>query len=272
MTSGTLIGNTAVYVTTTGLTTAGSANVTVTNPNGTGFTLNGGYVYSMSITSVAPGSGPAAGGTVVTVNGCGFAPGTTVVIGATSVTSGTLIGTTAIYVTTAATSAGTYAVIVKNPNGALYSLNNGYIYWDLCLSLVGGSTVAFSTVAVSSTTVGGVGITIQNSGSGVNMNLQLAIVNEPAAWNAGMTVGKETFILYGLFNTTAPALGGFTTANDALSLALQNCTATQFAGNQAGTGIVPGGTRILWFRFDAPTLTTLITQQTIVVRVYATSQ
>jgi hypothetical protein len=58
---------------------AGMADVTVTTPNGTSsISLNDHFRFGPpTVTSVSPSSGPAAGGTSVTVTGTGFELGTT---------------------------------------------------------------------------------------------------------------------------------------------------------------------------------------------------
>ncbi len=58
--------------------TAGAVNVTVTNSNGQSGTLSGGFTYttttpSPTFTGVTPNSGPATGGTAVTIPGTNFA-------------------------------------------------------------------------------------------------------------------------------------------------------------------------------------------------------
>lgn len=93
----------------TGLQSGWSNEVTVLVPGGT--TSSAPVVQGFS-----PVSGPAAGGTVVTITGSGFVATTTVTFGGTAakVTSATA---SKLIVVTPARSAGTASVVVRNPDG-----------------------------------------------------------------------------------------------------------------------------------------------------------
>ena len=67
------------------------------------------------VTSVSPGSGATAGGTVVTIGGTGFANGAAVTIGGVPAPTQTLTDT-AITVTTGPHAGGTVNVVVTNPS------------------------------------------------------------------------------------------------------------------------------------------------------------
>ena len=74
---------------------AGAVNVVVTNTDGQKGTLANGYTYvatnpAPTAVSIAPNSGPTAGGTSVTITGTGFLPGATVSLGGTGATGVTL--------------------------------------------------------------------------------------------------------------------------------------------------------------------------------------
>ncbi len=116
-------------------TAGASADVVVTNLNGTA-ALVGGYAYhaAPTLTAVTPDFGPAAGGTAVTLTGSGFldnAPGTnSVTVGGLPVSNLVVVDDTTI---TCATPAGsgssTVAVVVANENGTA-SLPLGFEYND----------------------------------------------------------------------------------------------------------------------------------------------
>ena len=58
-------------------------DIVVTNPDGQKATLSAAFEFQPSpvISAVSPASGPAAGGTVLTITGANFAQGATVLIG-----------------------------------------------------------------------------------------------------------------------------------------------------------------------------------------------
>jgi len=93
---------------------AGSVDVTVTNPLGTSGTSPAdqySYVAAPAVTGVSPASGPLAGGTVVTITGAGFTGATTVHVG-TAVADFTVVNDTTITLTTPGDGSSTGAVDV----------------------------------------------------------------------------------------------------------------------------------------------------------------
>ncbi len=82
---------------------AGSVSVVVTNTDSQSATLTNGYSYTNpapKVTSIAPTSGPAAGGTSVTITGTGFLSGATVSLGGTAATGVNVVSSTSITATT----------------------------------------------------------------------------------------------------------------------------------------------------------------------------
>jgi hypothetical protein len=70
-----------------------------------------------AVTSVAPNTGPAAGGTLVTISGINFTGATAVTFGGTAATSFRVISPSVISVVTPAKAAGAHDVLVTTPNG-----------------------------------------------------------------------------------------------------------------------------------------------------------
>ena len=70
-----------------------------------------------AVTSVNPNTGPAAGGTLVTINGINFAGATAVTFGGTAATSFRVISPSVISAVTPAKAAGVADVVVTTPNG-----------------------------------------------------------------------------------------------------------------------------------------------------------
>lgn len=111
--------------------TAGAKDVVVTNIDSQTVTSTGGYTYQAgpTVTSIAPTSGPTAGGTAVTITGTDFISGATVDIGGTLCLSPVTTATT-ITCTTDATSAGLKTVTVTNPDSQNDSLASAYLFSD----------------------------------------------------------------------------------------------------------------------------------------------
>jgi alpha-tubulin suppressor-like RCC1 family protein len=96
----------------------GTADVTVANPNGTSPTTEADrFTYGPTVTKVEPTSGPASGGTTVTITGTNLTGATAVKFGSTNATSFTVNSDSSI---TAVSPAGTGAedVTVTTPGGA----------------------------------------------------------------------------------------------------------------------------------------------------------
>ncbi|MCZ7376549.1 phage tail tube protein [Micromonospora sp. WMMC250] len=70
-----------------------------------------------AVTAVAPNTGPAAGGTLVTITGINFTGATAVTFGGTAATSFRVISPSVISAVTPAKTAGVHDVLVTTPNG-----------------------------------------------------------------------------------------------------------------------------------------------------------
>ena len=81
-----------------------------------------------TVTSVSANSGPAAGGTAVTIMGTNFAAGAIVAFGGVAATNVVVVSGTQITVTTPAGNAGAATVTVTNPGAQSVSLVNGFTY------------------------------------------------------------------------------------------------------------------------------------------------
>jgi len=112
---------------------AGIVNVVVANPGGQTGTLTGGFTYSApapapTVTGVSPNSGPAAGGTSVTVTGTNFVAGATVTFGGISASNVSVTSGTTLTAVTPAHSSGAVNVVVSNPDGQSGTLTGGFSY------------------------------------------------------------------------------------------------------------------------------------------------
>lgn len=80
-----------------------------------------------TITAITPNTGPAAGGTVVTIDGTNLAGSEGVTFGGTAGTNFKRISNTRVQVTTPAKTAGAYAVAVLDDAGTV-TQSNGFTY------------------------------------------------------------------------------------------------------------------------------------------------
>jgi hypothetical protein len=80
-----------------------------------------------TVTSVSPATGPAAGGTDITITGTNFAGATAVALGGVAATLVVVVDETTITCRTGAHAAGAVNVVVTDDSGAK-TLTNGYTY------------------------------------------------------------------------------------------------------------------------------------------------
>ena len=134
---------------------AGAVNVAVTVNGETGTLTNGfTYITVPSVSSVSPSSGPAAGGTAITITGTNFATGATVTFGSAAATNVVVVSSTSITATTPAGSAGAVTVTVT-VSGQGGSLANGFTYivppTVTAVSPSSGSTAGGTAVTITGT-------------------------------------------------------------------------------------------------------------------------
>jgi hypothetical protein len=106
-----------------------------------------------AITSVTPATGPAAGGTVVTITGTDFAAGASVTFNGVAGTNVTVTGTTTITVTTPGGSPGPVTILITNPDGLGTSIGGVFSY-------LGAAPTITSVTPASGTSLGGTTVTI----------------------------------------------------------------------------------------------------------------
>ena len=107
---------------------AGTYDIKVTNPDGGYGTLSNAFtVTGMSATSITPSTGIINMPTNVMIEGAGFQSGATVTVGGVSCTAVNVVSPTVITTTVASTlTAGTYDVVVTNPDSQTATLTNGF--------------------------------------------------------------------------------------------------------------------------------------------------
>jgi hypothetical protein len=138
----------------------GAVDLVVTNNDSQSATLAGGFTYvnpAPTVTGISPASGPAAGGTSVTITGTGFAAGATVTLGGVAATGVTVVNATSITATTAAHAGAVVNVVITNPDTQSGTLTNGFTYVNPAPTLT-------SIAPSSGLTTGGLAITLTGTG------------------------------------------------------------------------------------------------------------
>ena len=136
------------------------------------------------------------------------------------------------------------------------------------LSVSATGPIAFGTVTAGSITVSNDSSVVTNDGN-VTETYSLD-VTDPAGWTSVQAAtGVDEFALHALFNAAQPAGGAFDYTNDALTTSSVAASGTKFAGDQDGLSVATSGVVILWFKFEAPSTSTVFTQQSITVTVTA---
>jgi hypothetical protein len=156
-----------------------------------------------------------------------------------------------------------YASVIHAANPA--TINVTVTIQNLSVSATG--PIAFGVVTAASTTISSDSSHVVNDGN-VTETYDLKLT-DPGGWTATSGApGSETYRLSAQFNSAQPTAVSFGADHD-LTTSDQTCSATIFAGDQTGLSVATSGARYLWFKFEAPTSTTVTTEQTIVVTITA---
>ncbi|MET3806569.1 hypothetical protein ABIB25_003585 [Nakamurella sp. UYEF19] len=241
-------GNSATF--TTPVHPVGSVLVTVTTAGGTS-TPALGYVYDPpTALNLSPDNGPTAGGTLVTITGTGFVPGsTTVTIGGIDRVGTVSNSGTTVTFRTPAHDPGAVAVTVTTPDGTTLP----------ALRFTYGPPTTASLTPIHGPTAGGTSVTITGTGFvpgdttvaiGGNTVLAGAVTVNTAGTTATFTtpphaVGPVDVIVTTDGGDSTPALTYTYDVLSALSLTPNNGPAA--GGNSVtvnGTGFLPGATGI----------------------------
>lgn len=141
---------------------SGSVSVAVVNPDSTSATLPGGFTFgtasSLSVNSVSPASGPAAGGTKVTISGANFQAGVSVTFGGLPAASVGLSNSSTIVAVAPQHSSGLATITITNTSGQSASWAKNYTFHSIDLLWAAPST--------SPVTVAGYNIYRGNSSAG----------------------------------------------------------------------------------------------------------
>ena len=134
---------------------------------------------------------------------------------------------------------------------------------------VGVSTdpIAFGVLVASDSAVASAAITVTNTGNDA-ATYSLSVANS-TNWTAGSAVGADQFSLSCMFNGSQPAMSAFDVDDDRLTTSAVACTASLFAGDETGVNVAAAATRSLWFKFQAPSSSSVQTEETITATVTA---
>lgn len=159
--AGSVVVNSATSITATSPAGSGTVDITVTTPGGTSTTSAADqFTYTVpapAVSGVSPGSGPAAGGTSVTISGSNFTSATAVRFGGTNATSYTVNSASSITATSPAGSPGTVDITVTTASGtSATGVSDQYTY--IAVPAVSGVSPN------SGSTAGGTSVTITGTG------------------------------------------------------------------------------------------------------------
>ncbi len=212
----------------------GAVIVTVTNTDGQGGTLSGGFTYlgpPPTLTSVAPTTGPTAGATTITLTGTEFGAGTTVTVGGAAATSVVAASATSLTAVTPAGVAGVANVVVTKADGQAATLAGAFTYTQsvppavtsisptsgthgggtpVTLSgtgFIAGATVRFgATAATSVSVVNSTTITAAAPAGTVNALVSISVANADS--QSGTLASAYRFVDTGTVTVTAVAPNG----------------------------------------------------------------
>jgi hypothetical protein len=188
----TVVSSTSITAT-TAAHAPGIVDVVVTNSDAQSGTLTQGFTYTtvsnpvLMVTAISPSSGPASGGTAVSITGTGFQAGSMVSLGGAAATGVTVVGSTSITATTVSHAAGAVNVVVTNREEQIGTLTNGYTYTSTTPGLGLGVLSASSATVVAGQTAS---YTLSIGGSGMSGTASLSCTGAPMGANCSIPASQ----------------------------------------------------------------------------------
>jgi len=243
--------------------TAGAVDVIVTNSDTQNGRLSNGFTYTApgnpkpTVSSISPSSGPASGGTSISITGSGFLTGATVSLGGTAAANVSVLSGALITAKTATHNAGSVDVIVTNSDTQSGTLSAGFSY-----TAASNPAPTVTTVTPNSGSSAG-GTTVTIGGTGFLPGTTVTLGGTAAT---GVTVVSSTSLLVTTPAHSAGPVNVVVTNGEEQSGALSNgytyfltnpaptvTSITPSAGtsnggtsiNVTGTGFLPGATLTL---------------------------
>ncbi|WP_412566046.1 beta strand repeat-containing protein [Streptomyces decoyicus] len=262
--SASFVVNSGTQITATAPAGSGTVQVTVTGPGGTSNGVP--FTYTTAsvpvLTSVVPASGPAAGGTTVTLTGTGLATASAVRFGATPAASFTVVSDTHI-TAVAPAGTGTVPVTVTTPGGTSNGISYTYSVAPALSGVVpsqgptsGGNTVTLTGVNLTGATAVTFGATPATSFTVVSPTQITAVAPAGPPGPVTLTVttpGGTSTLQSSYFYVNTPVLTGVAPPSGPLSggntvtltgVHLIEATAVRFGTTAATAFTVVSDTRI----------------------------
>lgn len=216
-----------------GSTTGASPTTTTTTTTATATTTTLLVVATPTIATIAPASGTASGGTVVTITGTNFTGGTSVTFGGTVATGLTILSATQLRVNSPAGVAGARDVSVTTPDGTATAIN-GFTYVPSTISTFAGSSQGLSGDGAAATAAQlniPYGVALDGDGNlyiadGINNRIRVVCKTNGTYFGVVMTAGN----IYTVAGTTS-GLSGDGGAATAAKLNVPHHVAFDAAGN-----------------------------------------
>jgi PGF-pre-PGF domain-containing protein len=225
---------------------AGLVYVNVTTPNGTAIgTGRYTYVGLPTVTSVAPPTGPIAGGTPITITGTNLIGATdnpasvyNVSIGDTALTNMTVVSATKIIGSTLAGTAGPVNVNITTPNGTAVTGSGKYTYVDLptfvSITPQTGAIAGNTSIVITGSNLAGA---TNNPASVYNVSIGGTALTNMTVVSASKIIGSTRPGTAGLVNVDITTPNGTVTATDVFTY-VESQTFTDITPS---TGPIAGG-------------------------------
>ncbi len=217
---------------------AGSVNVAVTGPGGSG-TVTNGFTYenpTPNPTTVNPNTGSTAGGTAVTITGTGFTGATGATFDGVAATDFTVVNDTTITCTTPAHAAGSVNVAVTGPGGS-GTVTNGFTYEEPIPNPTSINPNNGPTSGGTNVTITGSGFTgVTDVSFGLSLATNLIVVDDNTITCTTPAVASE-----GIRNLLVDGPGGRGILEDAFTFENPTPNPTNVSPN---SGTILGGTSV----------------------------
>ncbi len=206
---------------------------------------SGGGNPAPTVTSVSPNSGPAGGGTGVTITGANFLAGATVTIGGSAATNVSVVSSTSITAKTPSHASGTANVVVTNSDGQSGTLNNGYSYVNPAPTVTSVSPSSGSSGGATGVTITGTnflsGATVTFGGSAAT-NVSVVSSTSITAKTPSHATGTVNVVVTNSDGQSGTLNSGYSYVNPAPTVT----SVSPSSGSSGGaTGVTITGTNFL---------------------------
>ncbi len=248
-----------------------TVDVQVVTPNGTATALSAfTFVYPPSISGLTPNSGPATGGTSVTISGNSFTGATAVTFGGVAATSFTVNSSNLITAVTPAGTVGLADVVVTAPLGTA-TRAGGFTYISTTPTITNVFPASGSTAGGARININGTNLTGATAVTFGGTPALAYVVSSPyniTAWAPPGTAGSATIVVttpngtasssaFSYVLPTAPLINGFNP--NAGSTAGGTSVKIYGSGFTGASAVSFGSVAATSFTVDSPTVITAVT-------------